>query len=80
MAESRETISTIMMPEGAMIIGGVTLVSYIDADGDECWGYSINGVSSDTAIALLEKMKSAVVLEAITEMTPLDEPDDEDDY
>ncbi len=70
---------TSLLPEGAVFIGGITVISYLDSDGDEAWAHVVSGISADTAISLLEKLKLAIALPQVAQLVYLDESDSEVD-
>ena len=37
-----ESLTSKLLPEGAVFLEAVTAYTYIDHEGDECWGYFIS--------------------------------------
>lgn len=66
-----------ILPDGAIPMGSISITSFMDLDGDEAWAFSISGMNSTSAIALLEKLKFRVLCGDLDDAE--DDEDDEDE-
>ena len=64
-----ESLTSKLLPEGAVFLEAVTAYTYIDHEGDECWGYFIseNGAVMKL-VGLLEQAKAALLSEVTTRL------------
>lgn len=52
------------LPEGSTFLGGVTVLSFLDADAEESWCYSVSGLSPTKTVGLLEQVKFVIAHDA----------------
>ena len=64
-----ESLKSKLLPEGAVFLEAVTAYTYIDHEGDECWGYFIseNGAVMKI-VGLLEQTKASLLSEAVAQL------------
>ena len=64
-----ESLQSKLIPEGGVLLEAVTAYTYVDNEGDECWGYFLNDKASIMkVVGMLEQTKAAILSEVVARL------------
>jgi hypothetical protein len=53
-----------VIPDGATLLGGISIFSFLDDEAEEMWCYMADGMTPTKAIGLLEQVKFVIAHDA----------------
>ena len=56
------------IPEGATLLGGISIFSFLDDQAEEMWCYMADGMTPTKAVGLLEQVKLVIAHDACKEL------------
>jgi len=56
------------IPEGATLLGGISIFSFLDNEAEEMWCYMADGMTPTKAVGLLEQVKLVIAHDACKEL------------
>ena len=56
------------IPEGATLLGGISIFSFLDDQAEEMWCYVEDGMTATKAVGLLEQVKLVIAHDACKEL------------
>ena len=52
------------IPDGATLLGGISIFSFLDDEAEEMWCYMADGMTPTKAVGLLEQVKFVIAYDA----------------
>jgi hypothetical protein len=56
------------IPDGATLLGGISIFSFLDEEAEEMWCYLADGMTPTKAVGLLEQVKLVIAHDACREL------------
>ena len=56
------------IPDGATLLGGISIFSFLDDEAEEMWCYLADGMTPTKAVGLLEQVKLVIAHDACREL------------